>query len=86
MLLEPSDIREEWFETGDILHFCSVALIGAFLARLMQDGLPHDKREMTQLLCFCNACAAVVVGRHGALRAMPTRKEAELLLERADEA
>jgi len=29
MLLSAEDIREEWFEPGDILHFCSVALVDA---------------------------------------------------------
>ena len=29
MLLSAEDIREEWFEPGDILHFCSVTLVDA---------------------------------------------------------
>ena len=29
MLLSADDICEEWFEPGDILHFCSVALVDA---------------------------------------------------------
>ncbi len=29
MLLSPEDIDPDWFETGDVLHFCSVALVDA---------------------------------------------------------
>jgi len=29
MLLSAADIQEDWFEPGDILHFCSVALVDA---------------------------------------------------------
>ena len=29
MLLDASEIKSEWFETGDVLHFCSVDLVDA---------------------------------------------------------
>ncbi|HAX73820.1 MAG TPA: carbohydrate kinase [Firmicutes bacterium] len=37
MLLDESEIKEEWFEKGDVLHFCSVDLVDAPVRKA------HDK-------------------------------------------
>jgi len=51
MLLSPDDICESWFEPGDILHFCSVALVDA-PCRLAHDKAIEIAREKGCLISF----------------------------------
>ena len=54
------------------------AFIGTFLARVLgAPNWPKDETWCIETLRFCNAAAAIVVGRPGALGAMPS--EAEVL-------
>lgn len=43
MLLEESDIKREWFERGDILHFCSVELIDAPVKKAHRKAIEYCK-------------------------------------------
>jgi len=51
MLLSAEDIREDWFEPGDILHFCSVALVDA-PCRGAHDRAIEIAREKGGLISF----------------------------------
>ncbi|MCL2366449.1 MAG: carbohydrate kinase [Oscillospiraceae bacterium] len=57
--------------------------IGTFLAYCAQQGLDFLKSEAqcAQVLRFCNAAAAIVVGRPGALEVMPTQHEVQEFLK-----
>ncbi|MCL2578660.1 MAG: carbohydrate kinase [Oscillospiraceae bacterium] len=57
------------------------AFIGTFLAHCVHglDFLKH-KAECADVIRFCNAAAAIVVGRPGALQVMPTQAEVRAFL------
>lgn len=45
MLLEASEIKDEWFDNGDILHFCSVDLIDAPVRAAHDKAIAIAKRK-----------------------------------------
>lgn len=45
MLLEENEIQEEWFEEGDVLHFCSVDLIEAPVKYAHKKAIEIVKRK-----------------------------------------
>lgn len=58
------------------------AFIGTFLAHCIREqGLPKDADRCKDILRFCNAAAAIVVGRPGALGVMPSQAEVQAFLE-----
>lgn len=45
MLLEACEIKEEWFEKGDILHFCSVDLVDAPVRKAHDEAIRIAKEK-----------------------------------------
>lgn len=45
MLLEANEIRKEWFNTGDILHFCSVDLVDAPIRNAHDEAIRIAKEK-----------------------------------------
>lgn len=49
---------------------------GAILSKVLEYGLrDYSQRELSDMLCFANAAAAIVTERKGALRVMPQQAE-----------
>lgn len=49
---------------------------GAILSKVLEYGLrDYSQRELSDMLCFANAAAAIVTERKGALRVMPQQTE-----------
>lgn len=51
MLLEANEIEEDWFKTGDILHFCSVDLVDAPV-RNAHDEAIRIAKEKNMIISF----------------------------------
>ncbi len=70
-------LQENTIETtgaGDT--FCACCLY-----HVLQCGLENlDEQNLTQMLTFANATASIITTRKGALRVMPSREEAEALI------
>lgn len=60
------------------------AFIGAFAAKLIQDGGGYgelDADAAKSLLRHANACGAIIASRFGAIEAMPTLFEVETFIK-----
>ena len=51
MLLEANEIEEDWFDSGDILHFCSVDLVDAPVRRAHDEAIKIAK-EKNMIISF----------------------------------
>lgn len=51
MLLNQDEIKEEWFEPGDIFHFCSVDLIDAPVRYAHNKAIEYAKKN-NSVICF----------------------------------